>query len=405
VLTSNLRRPPRTEFDLSEFGPPVFTEDAGDLPLELFRLALGARADREAYEELRDLFHELTGRELGLTATVQTTPASARSASPDFTSLNAPGLATPDVYSSGAPKPVPLIRIQPVIPVGSGEVSVEFAGAGVWEALSASAASANVPGRVVVLDEPATHLHPTWQRKLLNHLGKLEQVVLITHSPYLVPAQSIEDLTRVARFHERDGATRVARLPRDCPEGWFARWRRIVATSTESRAALFASGVVLLEGDTDLGAFHHWFSSPVVGGGQSPEALNLLLLPVGSDKAFGPYVSFLSAFEIPWVIICDGPVLSPKHELPLLDQLANAGVHVATGPTAEDFGRWKRFWERHAVFTVADRFGSHDKSGEIEKSKVQAGFAFAEELDLGRHPVEQKELHRIWGAIVRRLGV
>ena len=43
---------------------------------------------------------------------------------------------------------------------------------------------------------------------------------------------------------------------------------------------------------------------------QTADALNVLLLSVGGDKDFGPYVSYLKALAIPWVIICDGPVAS-----------------------------------------------------------------------------------------------
>src|SRR5207302_642093 len=79
------------------------------------------------------------------------------------------------------------LYIQPVVPVGDGEVPVELAGAGVWEALVASSLAVRVPGRVVLLDEPGVNMHPTWQRRLINHLSGLDQAMIVTHSPYLVP--------------------------------------------------------------------------------------------------------------------------------------------------------------------------------------------------------------------------
>jgi hypothetical protein len=85
------------------------------------------------------------------------------------------------------------------------------------------------------------------------------------------------------------------------PKEWRHRWRQILAGSVEARRA--------------------------------HDALNIKLLVVGSDKSFGAYISFLNAFEIPWAIICDGPVLSPS--------LFAQGVVLLEGDTELGaFGYW-----------------------------------------------------------------
>lgn len=38
-----------------------------------------------------------------------------------------------------------------------------------------------------------------------------------------------------------------------------SRWWRLVATSADVRSTLFASGVIPVEGDTELGLFGYWF--------------------------------------------------------------------------------------------------------------------------------------------------
>lgn len=322
------------------------------------------------------------------------------------------------------------LHIQPVVPMSGGEVPVDLAGAGVWEALVACAFAVQVPGRVVLLDEPAVNMHPTWQRRLLGRLARLGQVILVTHSPYLVPAQRIDDLSRVTRLHSEPSGTTSADLRgRTVPEEWQHRWRQIVAASAEPRAALFSQGVVLLEGDTELGAFGYWFAHDSVT--QTPDqtydALNIQLLVVASDKSFGPYVSYLNAFGIPWAIICDGPVLSPYRETSLLEQLTGAKVDLGPQPPlTAPFADWKAFWHQNGAFTVANRFGGvnddRDKSGEIEaffaridenlwkdnyrryaKSKVRAGYSFAEEIDLNHHPDQQKKLRQLWTNIIMRI--
>ena len=120
------------------------------------------------------------------------------------------------------------------------------------------------------------------------------------------------------------------------PDEWQHRWRQILSGQAKARAALFARGVVLLEGDTELGAFGCWFADETVVEDGTYDARNLQLLCVGSDKSFGAYVSYLNAFEIPWAIICDGPVLSPERETSLLHQLSGAGVDLGPTPTGTD---------------------------------------------------------------------
>ena len=426
VLTANLRRPPRTLYELTEVGSPVSLEDAGDLPLELYQRAVGALAERRTYEDVRSLFKELTGQTLDLAVRVVPAPAH-RSTTfvPQLVGLPQVGYQPLLGLQAVDSPPSFQMLIQPVVRIESGEVPIDLAGAGLWEALVASTAAVQASGRVVVLDEPAANLHPTWQRRVLKHLATLDQSLVITHSPYLVPARSVEDLSRTVRLHQGPAGTELARLPRDLPEGWIDRWRQIFAGSADSRAALFANGVVLLEGDTEYGAFGQWFAIPAVTGdpNQTADALNVLLLSVGGDKNFGPYVSYLKALAIPWVIICDGPVLSPERETSLICQLVGAGVGLNPRPTTHEFSAWKTFWREHGVFTVADQFGGvkddHDKSGEIEaffgrtnaalwqevssrhqKSKTRAGFAFAEEIVLEAHPQALAELRSIWVAAI-----
>ena len=83
---------------------------------------------------------------------------------------------------------------------------------------------------------------------------------------------------------------------------------------------------------------------------------------MGSDSAFGAYVSYLDAVHVPWAIICDGPVLSPKYNRPLLSQLREADVDL-DAPPGDDapFTDWKTVWSQHGVFTVADRHRAGDR--------------------------------------------
>jgi AAA domain/AAA domain, putative AbiEii toxin, Type IV TA system len=429
VLTENLRRPPRTTYALAEVGPPVVLEDAGDLPLELYRRRVSQEpGDRHAFSQVQDLFQELTGHRLDITATIAAVPAepSARFGLSPYAGRNlAPG------GEQVGQVPEYVMHIQPVVSVPGGDIPVENAGAGVWEGLVACTYAVPIPGRVLLLDEPATNMHPTWQRRFLSYLARLAQAIVVTHSPYLVPGDRVEDLDRITRLRVGPDGTIGADVRGDSvPPEWKVRWRQSLLRWTEARASLFAQGVILLEGDTELGVFGEWFSrEPVV---QDPntthDALNLQLFDVASDKSFGAHVSFLNAFGIPWSIVCDGPVLSPKREVSLLEQLRGAGLTLDPPDNDAPFDDWKAFWERHGVFTVADQFGGltdkdKNKNGEIEaffdridaalwqetkdnypKSKTRAGYAFAEMVDLNNYPDHLAELRRLWAAIREHVG-
>lgn len=430
VLTENLRRPPRAVYELSESSAPPALEDAGDLPLELYRRKVGQEpADRRAFRAVQQLFRELTGDEVDVTARIAPAPTIAVARfTPQLTS--ATEYPATMAFQQDADPPAYRLHIEAVVPVGDGQVPVQHAGAGVWETLVASTFAVRVTGRVLLLDEPAVNLHPSWQRRLLTQLASLDQVVLITHSPYLVPGSTVENLRRINRLYPTSAGTKNANLmAATIPDDWLARWRQELAASADARAALFARGVILVEGDTDFGAFSTWFSDlTVVGSGSNTyDGHNLSLIVAGSDTSFGAWISYLQTFAIPWVILCDGPVLSPEHKVSLLEQLPHAGFALGAVPDrGAQFADWKTFWEGHRVFTVADSFGGvrndRDKSGEIEaffgridarqwqatvqrypKSKTRAGYAFAEEIDLTAHQQQLQELQQLWKAVVDRL--
>jgi len=159
VLTENLRRPPRSVYELSEVDLPVSLDDAGDLPLELYRRKVGQLPeDRRAFQAIRELFRELTGDEFDVTAQVSPVPTTERASFiPQLMSSAEYPISM--AFQQVSRPPAHELRIEVVVPVGAGQVSVQLAGAGVWEALVASAVAVPVPGRVLLLDEPAVNLH------------------------------------------------------------------------------------------------------------------------------------------------------------------------------------------------------------------------------------------------------
>lgn len=161
VLLSDLREPPRMAYTVEEATSDLLAASGSGIPLRLFRTKNGTAADRQQFAAVQDLFRRLTGREFDIR----------------LVSTSARG----EAERSGD------LEVSVVVDHHGQDLPVDFAGAGIWEALMLSATLPESAGLVAALDEPARNLHPTLQRKLLTELRRAPgQFILTTHSPYLV---------------------------------------------------------------------------------------------------------------------------------------------------------------------------------------------------------------------------
>ncbi|MDX3077893.1 AAA family ATPase [Streptomyces sp. MI02-7b] len=329
-VTVNRRLPARRHFSLDELADPLDLSDGSRVSGELYRLKNGGREQREGFGRAQEMFHTITGARLE----VQSSP-------------EADGIA-----------------IDVMIDAGRGERRAEFSGAGLQEVVLLAALTAGGPGRVIVLDEPAVHLHPTMQRRIATTALRDVQALLITHSADLVPVATEADLKRIVRLAPGpDGATTVRRAQAKAASA-LAGWIQNLAAA-DTRALLFARAVILCEGATETGALGQWWNN--TGTQLGPEAANVPLLDVGGHNNFGGYIKYLSAFDVPWVVIADGPVLRVTSGLS--KQLNNLGLRPPNPPDDEnDFTAWTDYWKTAGVFTLADQFGDdrRSKSGELE---------------------------------------
>ncbi|MEU4065892.1 AAA family ATPase [Streptomyces wedmorensis] len=334
VLTDNRRIPLQRHFSMNALGEPVDLRNGGAVAAELYRLRNGIPDEQQRFEQIRRVFTEITRLELH----VQSHPA------------------TDDQDSNTL-----VIDILISEPHGTPRIA-QFAGAGIQEALLLATLLAGEPGRVVVLDEPAVNLHPTMQRRLVRHLGEVQGIV-ITHSPDLVPYASLNDLDRIVRLSPNSGGTTAKSLTAGHRDR-IREWMKNLLLS-DVRALLFASGVILCEGATELGALGHWWRDAPRDLGD-PDGSNITLIDVGGDANFGGYINYLDSFGIPWAVVADGPALKANsklhRQLKKMDRVA-----VEAPEENADFATWLAFWNSVGVFTVADTFGTpSDKAGEIE---------------------------------------
>jgi len=227
-------------------------------------------------------------------------------------------------------------------------------------------------GRVILLDEPASTIHITMQKALMNevrtHRENNNQFLIVTHSPTLVDPSM---LTNISYFSLHEGNT--YRTPIDALQINAQERKRLeqeLRKSIESRALLFSRSVILVEGETELATLPIWFEKTFK---QSFEGQDIMVSTVCGDQNFKPLLQFLQWFRIPWIIVCDGKVISyhlSNHPVPssnksIVEQLEEAGISCTNKLSKIDFSRLCQELESYGVFTLAKK-----ETDEIEELPI-----------------------------------
>lgn len=360
---------------------PVRSHAPSQLPLRLFELKNGNTDQRQRFAAIQDEFRKLApGRTIDVT--FQATAMGGLTSAP----LSAGQVALLGTSATEQPQPGAAITI--VVDrvantnVHPNSLPIQLHGAGTWEALVLAEALAEAPNRFVVLDEPAVTLHPTWQRALRLRVKAADgQLLLITHSEDLVSMEDGDDLQRLVRLENETGQTQVHRfMSGELEASEVSRITRDFAFSVDAVSLLFARGVVLVEGETELGALPKWFAECAAQHGlPKPSELDLAFWSVGGDTHFRTYVTVLQQLAIPWTLICDGAAFNiekrQKHLPHIFDQVLSAqvdapslGVFLNGLPNPEAramsphlFATQRALGREHGIFTLAIGWKTRDK--------------------------------------------
>jgi predicted ATPase len=102
---------------------------------------------------------------------------------------------------------------------GAGSHSSEGLGEGLVSLIMlASALFDSKPGHVIVIDEPEMSLHPALQQRLLEVLvehAATRQIVIATHSPYMVGWQLTETGAKIARVSHNGQTSQISQISAD----------------------------------------------------------------------------------------------------------------------------------------------------------------------------------------------
>jgi len=409
---------------------PVPARDPGFLPLRLFALKNGATLQhREAFDAIREQFEKLApGRAFDVTFAAARTPVATtapigtgqvavagggnggRDESQPGSIITVIGWNTTDDRTPGRERPIQLF------------------GAGTWEALVLAEALVSAPERLTVLDEPGASLHPSWQTALRQTLRTVPgQVLLVTHSPHLVPMEEAGDLTRLVRISNDGAGSRCRRLPRVLDASNVAKITQEFALSADARALLFCRGAVIVSGLTEQGALPIWCAkSKAAEELGTPAARDIVFYSAPGDSGFRTILSVLHGFRIPWVVVCDGKSFDvvTNWRNHIFRQIEQAGVDLpelkrfikrATNGGKDQRRMTQALWEeqvglgaRHGIFTLTTSWtGSAEAvegfiecvapgklaeaKAEVGESKIRKGRWVAQQTDC---PAKIDDLYR-----------
>ncbi len=120
---------------------------------------------------------------------------------------------------------------------------------------------------ILMIDEPEASLHPAAQKELYRILcekSKDRQIILATHSPYMVSWIDVDNGVKVIRLNKgENGACRVFGFNKG--QKYYrlfsqevSRWNRPHLLDIASKEILFSDKVLFVEGQEDVGLIKRW---------------------------------------------------------------------------------------------------------------------------------------------------
>ncbi len=293
VVSENLRALPQLRYDQNTWVQREFR--SAHLAAYLFDWKTGSRQDRQRFREIQEVTERLSGGTMiDVTANV-------------------------DLSCSESSSPQVVLDIRQQSRGESYDYSLSTGGAGVNELVYLSSILTSPDMAVVLLDEPGANLHSYALRRLQDYLTERmtidrgPQVLLITHTPYLVPSEQIQTIRRIYRGSTGTLASEPSPQGQDSQtDGRLAKkhhdfWSR----SPNIANLLFYHAVLLVDGPTEVAALSVWYEKHF----REPlEARNLTVFSVDGKTSLSFYWRELNLLHVPWVSLVDGDSLRSKSE-------------------------------------------------------------------------------------------
>ena len=158
----------------------------------------------------------------------------------------------------------------------------------------------------ILMDEPATNLHPLQIKSLMNKIFKYKseytdksnQIIIITHSPVLASLDMMSNMN-ITRIQKTVGSSDAIQ-PSDEDRKWLKD--NLCAFHLLKTDIFFTKGVVLVEGPSD-----RVFLETLLSHSETLKITerDLQIVDVEGNKSFPKFEHLLKIFDIPYIILAD----------------------------------------------------------------------------------------------------
>lgn len=166
---------------------------------------------------------------------------------------------------------------------------------------------------IVIIDEPELHLHPNWQKKLIQILkeeteNKNIQIIFVTHSSSFISYNILNNIYRIYKENSFSKCVRISDLLQDGDDSFRKNLSVINATNNEK--IFFANSVILVEGITDEILFKKIYESEL---GKIPDGIEFV--SISGKQNLDNFKNVLDKLKIKYFYIGDYDNLYDYEEL------------------------------------------------------------------------------------------
>ena len=299
INLDNFRISYKTEYPVSEIeNSHPNLADGKDLALYLHKLRNGNREEKTTFKNIDGLFFRIAKAHLDLRYQILSENQNNNTYNVKFTIL--------------VTKEKGDIEI---------EIPLEYSGVGIEELvlLISLLKMPSSEGCILLLDEPAANLHPIMQKKLLDEFKNIindkeqaeqninkNQIFIISHSSHFIPKEKNLSKSVKRIYSNNNGYSEISGVIKEENDDNI-KYMLSMANFTDNLIhSLFASSVILCEGDNDYLAMPIWFEKyEKYKERDSLHDDNIMLFPLDGWENIKYAKNFLESFNIPYVALLD----------------------------------------------------------------------------------------------------
>lgn len=163
-------------------------------------------------------------------------------------------------------------------------------------------------GRIFVIEEPESHLHPHAKRrlqKLILEASESNQVFVISHDPYFVQYNKPK---AIFRFTNTENGAKIYSLPRNIQSKLEGQIKTALQDISK-REQLFARALLFVEDESQ----RQFITGCADKLSYDLDSAGLSIIEVGGKDGFKPYIKIAESFKIPYLCLEDLPRGSSKN--------------------------------------------------------------------------------------------